>query len=640
MAFGATSIRIMPPDRTKVVNGQLFDIRVEATSSTTTPPAGLKVFLDGKEITADNFLDIGKNGERGFGGTGTSMAAGLPSRYNASAAPANTSNFLLRGTALNVTGTHTLEARTTDGGSSKVTWTTVAWTPTASPRARAKNIILLLGDGMGAAHRTAARVLSRGYTQGKANGLLAMDTMEATGMVMTSSLNALITDSAPGMASYVTGSKSNNNQEGVFPDNTLADAFDNPRMEYLGEFLRRQRGKGFNVGIVSTADLTDATPAANAVHTANRSAGAPLAAMYFDERERNGVSVLLGGGRPRFQAPRNLISEFQTAGFTYVSNATELKAAKNPTKLIGLFHPSHMNVAFDKIGYQKGYSLQFADPSQSALRDQPMLDDMARSAIDVLNRTSPDGFYLMVEGASIDKRAHDLDAERSIWDTIEFDNAVKVALDFAKTTNTDSDPTNDTLVIVTADHECAGMALMGVGNEKYYPRTSGSAVRHYVATLRFATIQQLELFPNYVQDSGGYPVNPDPTRKLIIGWGAGPDRYENFMSNRYEKVVSVIDKNGVAIANPDKDGNAANSDNTTVDGKVIPGMLIAGTIENGENFDKEAPGDTSSQGINFADHTASDIPLSASGPGAKEFTGTYDNTETFFKMLMMAAGQP
>jgi alkaline phosphatase len=87
----------------------------------------------------------------------------------------------------------------------------------------------------------------------------AMDTLDVTGMVMTGSLNSVITDSSPGMAASVTGQKNNNNQEGVVPDNTR-DAFDNPRIEYLGELLRRTRGPGLNVGIVTTADVTDSRP--------------------------------------------------------------------------------------------------------------------------------------------------------------------------------------------------------------------------------------------------------------------------------------------------------------------------------------------------------------------------------------------
>ena len=152
---------------------------------------------------------------------------------------------------------------------------------------------------MSVAHRTAARIVSKGLKNGKAAGHLAMDTLDVTGLVMTSSLNAVITDSSPGMSSYVTGQKGANNQEGVYPDNT-ADAFDNPRVEYIGELLRRTRGPGFNVGIVTTADVTDSTPAANAAHTSDRFAAAGIAAQFFDERASNGISVLMGGGARHF----------------------------------------------------------------------------------------------------------------------------------------------------------------------------------------------------------------------------------------------------------------------------------------------------------------------------------------------------
>jgi alkaline phosphatase len=131
----------------------------------------------------------------------------------------------------------------------------------------------------------------------------------------------------------------------------------------------------------------------------------------------------------------------------------------------------------------------------------------------------------MVEGASIDKQAHVADAERSLWDVIEMDEAVAVALAFAEETNGDGDPGNDTLVIVTADHETGGLALVGVGNERYAPQRLGHAVRDYSAGLRFETEQVLDLFTNYETDARGYPTDPDPSRKLLLGWAAAPDRY-------------------------------------------------------------------------------------------------------------------
>ena len=118
----------------------------------------------------------------------------------------------------------------------------------------------------------------------------------------------------------------------MFPDNT-ADVVDNPRVEYLGEMLRRTRGAGFNVGIVTTADVTDSTPAANAAHTADRYAGPEIAAQMFDERASNGVSVLLGGGSRHFvpetaggtrKDTRLLADEFAAAGYARASNGSEL----------------------------------------------------------------------------------------------------------------------------------------------------------------------------------------------------------------------------------------------------------------------------------------------------------------------------
>ena len=109
-----------------------------------------------------------------------------------------------------------------------------------------------------------------------------MDDFPVTGMVKTASLNSIVTDSSPGMAAYVNGNKSNNNQQGVFPDDTL-DAFDNPRVEYLSEYLHRTQGKA--LGLVTTSDVFDATPAANAIHTANRGAGTGIVDQYFDDRK-------------------------------------------------------------------------------------------------------------------------------------------------------------------------------------------------------------------------------------------------------------------------------------------------------------------------------------------------------------------
>jgi alkaline phosphatase len=483
---------------------------------------------------------------------------------------------------------------------------------------------------------------------------------------MTFALNSVITDSSPGMSAYSTGVDANNNTEGVLPDNT-PDPFDNPRVEYIGEMLKRVRGAGFNVGIVTTADVTDATPGANAVHTADRNAGPRIADRFFDERARNGVTVLLGGGRRNFLPngtptsarregdKRALIDEFKGDGYRYLETGSDVAALLKatgapPAKLLGLFHTQHLAVAFDRVGAGK-YSEELALPKNAALKDQPALDDLASLAIRSLSASSKDGFYLMIEGASIDKQAHASDAERMVWDTIEFDNAVRVALDFADKTNNDTDPANDTLVIVTADHETGGLGIIAVGNERYAPVPFGAAVRDYAAVFRFLPVQELNFFPNYEVDAKGFPVNPDPSRKLLFGWSAGPDRFENWLSNRRMLDSSVrvspdaaTDAAGarrMSIANNQRDGTLPDSDNKSVDGQRRPGFLVSGTIENGAHGcsgTAACPGDTSSDPHIISGHTGSDVPLSASGPGAIQFTGVYDNTDVFLKMLKASTG--
>ena len=119
-----------------------------------------------------------------------------------------------------------------------------------------------------------------------------------------------------------------------------ADFFDNPRIEYFGEILRRTRGPGFNVGIVTTADLTDSTPAANAAHTSSRFAGPGIAAEFFDERKTNGVTVLMGGGANHFSGKaaggtrpdnRNLLEEYAAAGNQTLRNGTDVRPVIAPT---------------------------------------------------------------------------------------------------------------------------------------------------------------------------------------------------------------------------------------------------------------------------------------------------------------------
>ena len=509
---------------------------------------------------------------------------------------------------------------------------------------KVKNVIIMLGDGMGAAQRTAARIVKGGYAQGKVIAPLAMDSFPATAMVKTASLNSVVTDSAPGMTSYVSANKNNNNNEaGVFPDDTI-DPFDNPRIEYLSEYLHRRQGKA--LGIVTTADVFDATPAGNAVHRSSRGAGTGIVDQFFDDRALTGLTVLMGGGRKWFlpagtpgseraerndcafsttdahtaeivkrwgAAPgakdkdRDLIKDFQSAGYRYAANKTELDAAAGAERLVGLFAFSNMNVALDKIdgrrGAKRGVSGSVVD--DYGFPDQPMLDEMTVRTLDVLKRQRK-GFVLMVEAASIDKQAHNMDTERWMLDTIEFDRAIQVAQDFAR-------EQGDTLVIVTADHECSGAALIG-GSLLTDSALRDMAKARGVANLRDKVVGVYEKagFPHYRIAANGYPEATEFDFRLLVGYGANADRYEDWRTNG----APLRDSQQPLVKQEPLKWYPANPLERD---DALGDYLVTGQV----------PGES-------AVHTATDIPLSAFGPGAMAFTGVIDNTDVFFKLAQAA----
>ena len=607
--------------------GQRFDLQ-----ATVRPDAG-------QAITAARFLIDGKP-----------LALPVALRDCASGCvkglPASAAIATVRAVSVQAAGRHEFAVEATQADGQRVTargnFEVVPFTAALGPKV--KNLIILLGDGMGASQRTAARIV-HGYAQGKAMQPLAMDSFSATAMVKTASLNSIVTDSSPGMTAYVSGNKNNNNEEGVFPDDTV-DAFDNPRVEYLSEVLHRTQGK--QLGIVTTADVFDATPAGNAVHTSNRGAGTGIVDQFFDDRARTGLTVLMGGGRKWFLpagtpgsartdsndyafsatdphtaeivrrwgvAPgamdkgRDLLADFQAAGFQYAATKADLDRTDPAKPLLGLFAFSNMNVALDKINGRRGTDKRGLSGGSVVedfgLPDQPMLDEMAAKALGVLQR-APQGFVLMIEGASIDKQAHAMDTERWMLDTLEFDRAVRVAQAFAA-------ERGDTLVIVTADHECSGAALIG-GSMVSDRALVELAAKKGVANLRNSVVGVYEKagFPRYRLAADGYPETTDIDHRLLVGYGANADRHEDW---RTKATPQRDAQQPFATAAPLKwyPANALERDD------ALGEYLVTGQV----------PGQQ-------AVHTATDVPLSAYGPGALAFTGVIDNTDVFFKLAQAA----
>lgn len=308
----------------------------------------------------------------------------------------------------------------------------------------AKNVILLIGDGMGYAELTAARWERSGRDlKAYPSTSLAMDGLEYSGHVTTSAADALVTDSAAAVTALMTGVKSN---RGVIGQDATAvkGVSDGARLTTIAELAKTGERA---TGVVTTSRITHATPAGVYAHVNDRDSELVIARQLLG----SGVDVALGGGYRFFindtgkdpwgnegkrTDARDLVSEARAQGYTVVTDASLLGAAPATpgTKVLGLFDTSTMKYELKRAGSQ-----------------QPGLSEMTAKAIALL-ATDTDGFFLMVEGGQIDSAASARDYKNAIGETLAFDDAVKTALDFA-------DQRSDTLVIVTADHETGGLIL-------------------------------------------------------------------------------------------------------------------------------------------------------------------------------------
>jgi alkaline phosphatase len=327
----------------------------------------------------------------------------------------------------------------------------------------ARNVILFVGDGMGVATVTAARILE-GQMAGRdgERNQLAFEKLPYLALSKTYSANQQTSDSAPTMTAMVAGVKTNDGVLGVSQQVARGETNDALIQQYRVESLLQSAERhGLATGIVSTARITHATPAAAYAHTSNRNwennsqvpAGATvkdIAAQLIDNfgpgAIGDGVEVVLGGGRREFLPTtvtnaegttgrrtdgRNLAAEFVSKfNGTFVQTKAEFDAFKphSGRRLLGLFEDSHMEYDHDRPGDSGG---------------EPSLAEMTAKAIQVLKR-NPKGFFLVIEAGRIDHAHHLGNAYRALTDTIAMSDAVKIAM---KMTNSE-----DTLIVVTADH--------------------------------------------------------------------------------------------------------------------------------------------------------------------------------------------
>lgn len=550
------AITILPINKAKMIAGSRFDFRVEVNGA---KPDSIDILINGQPA-AQVFQGVKEE------------------RTNASD---KSGEVTYRNVSLNVAGSTTVEVKAKAGGqdlSKKVSWEVLKL-----GQGRAKNVILFIGDGMSFPIITASRIVSRGLTEGRYNKWLEIDRMQYRGAVTTSGYDSLVTDSANSASAYATGHKSVVNAMGVYEDNTK-DAFDDPKVENLLELVKRTRNMG--TGLVTTADITDATPAAFAAHTRRRGESAFIASTYFNSAHQ--PDVLMGGGSkwflPKAQQgssldDKDLVAQAKNQGYNIATSKTELKAVPSSAqKILGLYHTGTMNVYMDRE-VLKGANVL------GNFKDQPGLVDMTDAAINTLSK-NPNGFFLMVEGASVDKQLHTMDWQRSVYDLIEMDKAVGRAKEFQK-----NNP--DTLIVVVADHSHS-MSVYGTYGEED-GKKGAEGVGPY----------EKSKFPTFVDSDGdGFPDKPNPSRTLAIGWGNHPE---------------YIDVPGAFYQEPTS---------PTIEDPNNKGKFIANT-KRGEGA-KIASNLPPEEGVEV--HSADDIPVMASGPGAEMVNGLLDNTDVFFVM--------
>ena len=542
------AIKVLPIDNAKFLQGQRFDFAIEIKNG-------------------DTNMDVKVNGQdaaKFFGKTATKSMEGTTAVYR------------IDDVSFPKAGNITINVK--NGANERAAKYVVT---NAKAKKTAKNVILFVGDGMSLQAREIARILSKGITEGKYNDLLNMEKLDNMAVITTSGYDSIVTDSANSASAYATGHKSVVNAMGIY-ENCTKDPLDDPKVENIIELAKRTRGMA--TGIVSTANITDATPAAMLAHTRRRAEQNYIAADMLTEKHR--PDVILGGGSRHF-LPKgvpgskrkdnvDVIKSFEDLGYAFSGTKTELRnTPKDADKLLGLYQLNNMDVYIDREVTKNPKVLK-------GFNDQPGLVEMTEKAIETLSKNK-NGFFLMVEGACIDKQLHVLDWQRAAYDNIEMDKAIGVAQKFAA-------QKNDTLIIVVADH-AHGASITGTYHEKD-GKTGREAVRTY-ADAKWPTFEDA--------DGDGYPDNPDPSVTLAVQFANHPDYNENYRFKPVPTVPAVMGKDGKAIANP-----------------KISGELLRGNIP--AKADQEV-------------HSADDILLNAGGPGSEYFKGVMDNTEVFFGMV-------
>ena len=416
-----------------------------------------------------------------------------------------------------------------------------------------KNVIFLVGDGMGPSFNTAYRYYQNDPSAKSMKPTTFDKYLKGTNRTYPNDPKENVTDSAAGATAFSSGHKTYNGAIGV-------DANKNN----VKTVLESAKEKGKSTGLVSTAEITDATPAAYASHVDSRDKKDEIAKQFYNDKinGKHKVDVILGGGSKYFGKENgNLDQKFKKDGYDVVSNKNELNQSKS-NQVLGLFSEKDMPLQID------------------APESNPLLVDMENSALSKLEKNDK-GFFLMVEGASIDKAAHPNDVTGVMSEMQGFDKAFSNAINYAK-------QHKDTLVVATADHSTGGMTIGKGKDYKWNPQS----------------IHQMKHSGMYMTKE--IATGKDPEKVINDGYGID---FPNEQLDKVKKEAKKLKK----LTKSGKDEK---------DPKVVEQTTrLQDAIQKPIN-------DASHTGWTTYGHTGEDVNTYAYGPGSNQFKGNKENTDS------------
>ena len=480
---------------------------------------------------------------------------------------------------------------------------------------RPRHIIHMVADGMSAGTLTCGDHLSR-YLRKRGLtwlGLYKQPNVH-TGLMNMRSLNSLVTDSSAASSSWGSGTRIINGVVNQMGDGT--------NLQTLYQLFDQA---GWKRGLVTTTEITHATPAGFAANVESRDKASIIAVQYLERR----VDVLLGGGQKHFDRKerkdkRDLYGDYSAAGYRVMKTLDELKVADTSQRWLGLFSKEHLPFTLDHNHDKKKHA------------DVPTLATMTAAALKRLERERH--FILQVEGGRVDHGCHNCDAAAALYDQVAFDEAVDVCLEFQKRVP-------DTLIVITTDHGNSNLGLNGMGSgygqSTWLFKNLLNVKRSFPEILKLVRkTEKVKADKLSAEEEKARLMNPKahPDLEPLVEIDSDEGKEEEEEKKKDKEVVYVKSVNDIRDIIEDSTGYRMPERRAEM---LSPHLAKKGSaLYDAMRTDICALGQAMANyfGIGFTSnaHTADYVTIVACGPGAERFRGFIDNTDVFYHYLALA----